>query len=75
MIEEDKIKRREWAKRHAVEVTLTAEDIRRALDGTNEVALLLKSQKVYDFYKSFYRYLSDTKEELWERMEKAGLTD
>lgn len=74
MTEEEKMKRREWAKRNAVEVTFPADDLRRVLDGTNEVRLLLNSPKAYDFYKSFCRFLGDTKEDLWERMEKAGLT-
>lgn len=74
MTEEEKMKRREWAKRNAVEVTLTADDLRKALDGANPMRLFFESRKAYDFYKSFQRYLGDTKEELWERMEKAGLT-
>lgn len=75
MTEEEKMKRREWAKRNAVEVTFPADDLRRVLDGTNPVGLFFESRKAYGFYRSFQRYLRDTKEELWERMEKAGLTD
>lgn len=66
---------REKVKAKAITMEITANDLKKALDGTNPVGSFFESRKAYDFYKSFYRFLGDTKEELWERMEKAGLTD
>lgn len=66
---------REKVKAKAITMEITANDFKKALDGTNPVGLFFKSRKAYGFYRSFQRYLGDTKEELWERMEKAGLTD
>lgn len=65
---------REKVKAKAITMEITANDFKKALDGTNPVGLFFKSRKAYGFYRSFQRYLGDTKEDLWERMEKAGLT-
>ena len=66
---------REKVKAKAITMEITANDFKKALDGTNPVGLFFESRKAYGFYRSFQRYLGDTKEKLWERMEKAGLTD
>lgn len=66
---------REKVKAKAITMEITANDFKKALDGTNPVGLFFKSRKAYGFYRSFQRYLGDTKGELWERMEKARLTD
>lgn len=65
---------REKVKAKAITMEITANGLKKALDGTNPVGLFFKSRKAYGFYRSFQRYSGDTKEELWERMEKAGLT-
>lgn len=66
---------REKVKAKAITMEITANDLKKALDGTNPVGLFFESRKAHGFYRSFQRYLGDTKEELLERMEKAGLTD
>ena len=65
---------REKVKAKAITMEITGNDLEKATDGANPMRLFFESRKAYDFYKSFQRYLGDTKEGLWERMEKAGLT-
>lgn len=66
---------REKVKAKAITMEIAANDLKKATDKTNPVRLFFKSKSAYGMYKNFWRYNTETKEEVFGLLDAKGLTE
>lgn len=66
---------REKVKAKAIPMEITENDLKSDLDKTNPLRLFFKSKSAYGMYKNFWRYNTETKEEVFDLLDAKGLTE